>query len=142
MPTPRDVFRGRPPTVLTARPVNPHIHRPAAAAPVEDAEPTPSAGTPFTVRWTAAVLAADLHPNAERLAIVLADRADPRTGRIRDEDQLGARALASLAGLTDIQVKTSLEKLRRRGFIRRDQVPRGQTSQIRLLIPGATTEPR
>lgn len=138
MPTPRDVFRGRPPTVLTARPVNPHVHRPATPA---DGAGAASAGTPFTVRWTAAVLAADLHPNAERLAIVLADRANPRTGRIAGKDQLGARALASLAGLTDIQVKTSLEKLRRRGFIRRDQVPRGQTSQVRLLIPGAAITP-
>lgn len=136
MPSPRDVFLGRPPTVLTARPVGTTAHRHAAPAapPAEPADPE------LGLRYTAAVLASDLHPRAKRIALLLADRADD-AGRIRDEDQLGVRALASLLGLGDVSVKTSLEKLRRAGFIRRERAPQGQPSRIQLRIPDHLQQP-
>lgn len=134
-PTPA-MFGGRPRTVLTARPVDPAPYRSEPRAQ----QPSPH-GTTFVLRYTAAILGADLHPQAKRVALLLADRADPHTGRIRDQDQLGARALAALLGLGDTATRASLERLRRRGWITCTRAPEGQPTRITLQIPTGLQQP-
>jgi hypothetical protein len=132
-PTPAEVFAHRPRTVLTARPQgNANLSATSPAVPMRPAGPS------FVLRYTAAVLGSGLHRNAQRVALVLVVRADPRTGRIRDEAQLGVRALASLTGLGDAAVRTSISKLRGGGWIRRTATAvEGQPARIVLLIPPA-----
>jgi hypothetical protein len=129
MPTPADLAR-MPHRPLTVRPVDPTAH---GLNP-----PTSRTGQPtddFAFRYTAAVLGSALHPRAKRVALLLLDRADPRTGRIQAEGQLGVRALSSLTGLSTTAVKTSVEKLRRGGWLRRTRTAEGQPARIELLLP-------
>lgn len=128
-PTPA-LLAARPRAALIAHGVDPAAYRPAAAP-----APTPG-GTTFVLRFTAAVISSDLHPYAKLIALALAGRAHPSTGWIRDEDQLGARSLASLVGIGDSAAKNSLDKLRRSGFIRRTPPKaEGCPARIELFIP-------
>jgi hypothetical protein len=114
---------------LTARPVDPTARR--LTPPTSRSEQPDD----FALRYTAAILGSELHPRAKRVALLLLDRADPRTGRIRTEVQIGMRALASLTGLSTVAVKTSVETLRRGGWLRRTRTAEGQPARIELLLP-------
>lgn len=138
-PTPTILGR-RPRTALSARPVDPDAYRPpaqqlAAAAAFVTPPTVPAAGPFFVPRWLAAVQDCHMHPNVQRIAELLANRADPITGHIRTKDQLGGRAIAAFLGIGDTAAKTSLERLRRKGFIRRTPTPEGRPSRIELCMP-------
>lgn len=127
-PTPGSVFGGRPQRLLAARP--PGDVQPAVA------EDRPPADAPFTVRYRAAVKASVVNLNARRIALVLADRADPQTGVIPLHVQVGTRALATYAGMSQTSVRNALTLLVRRGWIRRtDSETPGAVASIQLLMP-------
>lgn len=142
-PTPGDLFAGRPPRALTARPLavpeKSPGQAPARAKKARRAEvPRLPPGTPWLTRYEMALRYSELHHNARHVALTIALRADWITGLIAPAQRVGLARIADITGMSVQQVQIGLQKLAEAGFLRRTPADRpDQASHIDLFIPAA-----
>lgn len=142
-PTPGDLFAGRAPRPLTARPLaSPEKGAgqvPPRAKKARPAEvPRLAPGTPWLTRYEMALRYSGLHHNARHVALTIALRADWTTGQIAPAQRVGLARIADITGMSVQQVQTGLQKLAEAGFLRRTPADRpDQASRIDLFIPAA-----